>query len=294
MNKKGIILAGGAGTRLDPLTRIACKQLLPIYDKPMIYYPLSTLMLGGIREILIISTPKDLPAFRDLLGDGSRLGIRLEYIEQPAPEGIAQAFLLAEDFLAGSGATLILGDNIFYGKLDFFRSALAMEKGACVFGYHVRDPERFGVVEFDASRRVISIEEKPKRPKSNFAVPGLYVYDESVVARVKQQSPSARGELEITDLNNAYLRDGALEVRLLGRGIAWLDTGTPASLLEAGNYIATIEHQQNLKVACIEEVAFNRGFINEAEFELVISATRSPDYRRYLEGVLTEWRQQPR
>ena len=294
MNKKGIILAGGAGTRLDPLTRIACKQLLPIYDKPMIYYPLSTLMLGGIREILIISTPKDLPAFRDLLGDGSRLGIRLEYIEQPAPEGIAQAFLLAEDFLAGSGATLILGDNIFYGTLDFFRSALAMEKGACVFGYHVRDPERFGVVEFDASRRVISIEEKPKLPKSNFAVPGLYVYDESVVARVKQQKPSARGELEITDLNNAYLHDGALEVRLLGRGIAWLDTGTPASLLEAGNYIATIEHQQNLKVACIEEVAFNRGFINEAEFELVISATRSPDYRRYLEGVLTEWRQQPR
>ena len=294
MNKKGIILAGGAGTRLDPLTRIACKQLLPIYDKPMIYYPLSTLMLGGIREILIISTPKDLPAFRDLLGDGSRLGIRLEYIEQPAPEGIAQAFLLAEDFLAGSGATLILGDNIFYGKLDFFRSALAMEKGACVFGYHVRDPERFGVVEFDASRRVISIEEKPKLPKSNFAVPGLYVYDESVVARVKQHQPSARGELEITDLNNADLPDGALEVRLLGRGIAWLDTGTPASLLEAGNYIATIEHQQNLKVACIEEVAFNRGFINEAEFELVISATRSPDYRRYLEGVLTEWRQQPR
>jgi len=294
MNKKGIILAGGAGTRLDPLTRIACKQLLPIYDKPMIYYPLSTLMLGGIREILIISTPKDLPAFRDLLGDGSRLGIRLEYIEQPAPEGIAQAFLLAEDFLAGSGATLILGDNIFYGKLDFFRSALAMEKGACVFGYHVRDPERFGVVEFNASRRVISIEEKPKLPKSNFAVPGLYVYDESVVARVKQQKPSARGELEITDLNNAYLRDGALEVRLLGRGIAWLDTGTPASLLEAGNYIATIEHQQNLKVACIEEVAFNRGFISEAEFEIVISATRSPDYRRYLEGVLTEWRQQPR
>ena len=294
MNKKGIILAGGAGTRLDPLTRIACKQLLPIYDKPMIYYPLSTLMLGGIREILIISTPQDLPAFRDLLGDGSRLGIRLEYIEQPAPDGIAQAFLLAEDFLAGSGTTLILGDNIFYGKLDFFRSALAMEKGACVFGYHVRDPERFGVVEFNASRRVISIEEKPKLPKSNFAVPGLYVYDESVVARVKQQKPSARGELEITDLNNAYLRDGALEVRLLGRGIAWLDTGTPASLLEAGNYIATIEHQQNLKVACIEEVAFNRGFISEAEFEIVISATRSPDYRRYLEGVLTEWRQQPR
>ena len=294
MNKKGIILAGGAGTRLDPLTRIACKQLLPIYDKPMIYYPLSTLMLGGIREILIISTPKDLPAFRDLLGDGSRLGIRLEYKEQPAPEGIAQAFLLAEEFLAGTGATLILGDNIFYGKLDFFRSALAIESGACVFGYHVRDPERFGVVEFDANHRVLSIEEKPKQPKSSFAVPGLYVYDDTVVSRVKRQKPSARGELEITDLNNDYLRDGSLEVRLLGRGIAWLDTGTPASLLEAGNYIATIEHQQNLKVACIEEVAFNRGFIDEPQFEEVIRTTRSPDYRRYLEGVLTEHRLQPR
>jgi len=294
MNKKGIILAGGAGTRLDPLTRIACKQLLPIYDKPMIYYPLSTLMLGGIQEILIISTPKDLPAFRDLLGDGSRLGIRLEYKEQPAPEGIAQAFLLAEDFLAGSGATLILGDNIFYGKLDFFRAALQKDQGACVFGYHVRDPERFGVVEFDAQRRVLSIEEKPKKPRSSYAVPGLYVYDQSVVDRVKQQKPSARGELEITDLNNAYLRDGALSVELLGRGIAWLDTGTPASLLEAGNYIATIEHQQNLKVACIEEIAFNRGFITEAEFSSVIASTRSPDYRRYLEGVLSEWQSQPR
>jgi glucose-1-phosphate thymidylyltransferase len=294
MNKKGIILAGGAGTRLDPLTRIACKQLLPIYDKPMIYYPLSTLMLGGIQEILIISTPKDLPAFRDLLGDGSRLGIRLEYKEQPAPEGIAQAFLLAEDFLAGSGASLILGDNIFYGKLDFFRAALQKNQGACVFGYHVRDPERFGVVEFDAQRRVLSIEEQPKKPRSSYAVPGLYVYDESVVERVKKQQPSARGELEITDLNNAYLRDGALSVELLGRGIAWLDTGTPASLLEAGNYIATIEHQQNLKVACIEEIAFNRGFITEAEFSGVIASTRSPDYRRYLEGVLSEWQNQPR
>ncbi len=288
MTKKGIILAGGAGSRLDPLTRIACKQLLPIYDKPMIYYPLSTLMLGGIREILIISTPKDLPAFENLLGDGENLGIHLTYKEQPAPEGIAQAFLLAEEFLAGAGATLILGDNIFYGKLDFFRSALAIENGACVFGYHVRDPERFGVVEFDRNQKVISIEEKPQKPKSSYAVPGLYVYDETVVERVKQQRPSARGELEITDLNNAYLRDGQLEVRLLGRGIAWLDTGTPASLLEAGNYIATIEHQQNLKVACIEEVAFNRGFIDRPGFEKVIAATRSPDYRRYLEGVLAE------
>ncbi len=288
MSKKGIILAGGAGSRLDPLTRIACKQLLPIYDKPMIYYPLSTLMLGGIRDILIISTPKDLPAFENLLGDGKRLGINIEYKEQAAPEGIAQAFLLAEEFLAGSGATLILGDNIFYGKLDFFRSALERESGACVFGYHVRDPERFGVVEFDADRRVLSIEEKPKQPKSSYAVPGLYVYDDTVVERVKKQKPSARGELEITDLNNDYLRDGELEVRLLGRGIAWLDTGTPGSLLEAGNYIATVERQQNLKVACIEEIAFNRGFIDRAGFEKVIAETRSPDYRQYLREVLAE------
>lgn len=290
MNRKGIILAGGAGTRLDPLTRIVCKQLLPIYDKPMIYYPLSTLMLGGLREILIISTPKDLPMFQDLLGDGARLGLRLEYKEQPAPEGIAQAFLLAEDFLAGDGASLILGDNIFYGKLDFFRSALDLKEGACVFGYHVRDPERFGVVEFDASKKVLSIEEKPKKPRSNYAVPGLYVYDDTVVERVKRQKPSARGELEITDLNNAYLAEGKLEVRLLGRGIAWLDTGTPASMMEASNYIATIEHQQNLKVACIEEVAFNRGFIDAKQFEHIIATTRSPDYRKYLEGVLAETR----
>ncbi|MES2707508.1 MAG: glucose-1-phosphate thymidylyltransferase RfbA [Verrucomicrobiota bacterium] len=294
MTRKGIILAGGAGSRLDPLTRIACKQLLPIYDKPMIYYPLSTLMLGGIREILIITTPKDLPAFRDLLGDGKRLGIQLEYKEQPAPEGIAQAFLLAEEFLAGTGAALILGDNIFYGKLDFFRSALEREHGACVFGYHVRDPERFGVVEFDDRRRVLSIEEKPRSPRSSYAVPGLYVYDRTVVDRVKKQIPSARGELEITDLNNAYLADGELEVRLLGRGIAWLDTGTPASLLEAGNYIATIERQQNLKIACIEEIAFNQRFIGRAGFERVIAETRSPDYRRYLEGVLAENRFPPR
>ncbi len=293
MTRKGIILAGGAGTRLDPLTRIACKQLLPIYDKPMIYYPLSTLMLGGIRDILIISTPKDLPAFQDLLGDGSRLGIRLEYREQAAPEGIAQAFLIGADFIADDGAVLILGDNIFYGKLDFFRSALQQPEGACIFGYHVRDPERFGVVEFDMGRRVLSLEEKPAKPRSSYAVPGLYVYDNTVVERVRRQKPSPRGELEITCLNNNYLHDGKLEVRLLGRGIAWLDTGTPASLLEAGNYIATIEHQQNLKVACIEEVAFNRGFIDQAGFERVIAETRSPDYKRYLAGVLTEWLARP-
>jgi glucose-1-phosphate thymidylyltransferase len=290
MNKKGIILAGGAGTRLDPLTQIACKQLLPIYDKPMIYYPLSTLMLGGVRDILIISTPKDLPMFEQLLGDGSRLGINLVYKVQPEPKGIAQAFLIGEEFLEGQGASLILGDNIFYGKLDFYREALKAASGACVFGYHVRDPERFGVVEFDADRRVLSIEEKPKQPKSSYAVPGLYVYDNTVLDRVKSQKPSPRGELEITDLNNSYLKDGQLSVKLLGRGIAWLDTGTPASLLEAGNYIATVERQQNLKVACIEEVAYNRGFVDEAQFQEIINTTRSPDYRKYLETVLHEKR----
>ena len=290
MKTKGIILAGGSGTRLDPLTRIACKQLLPIYDKPMIYYPLATLMLGGIREVLIISTPKDLPMFEALLGDGANLGIRLEYRVQPEPKGIAQAFLVGDTFVGNDGATLILGDNLFYGKLDFFRAALAQEKGACVFGYHVRDPERFGVVEFDAQKKVLSIEEKPSKPKSSYAVPGLYVYDNTVIDRVKAQQPSARGELEITDLNNSYLNDGQLQVRLLGRGIAWLDTGTPASMLEAGNYIATVERQQNLKIACLEEVALNRGFINESQFEAALNAHRNPDYRAYLQAVLHERR----
>jgi glucose-1-phosphate thymidylyltransferase len=286
--RKGIILAGGAGTRLYPLTEVACKQLLPIYDKPMIYYPLSTLMLGGIRDILIISTPKDTPDFEALLGDGSALGIRLSYQVQPAPQGIAQAFLLAEDFLGGAGAVLILGDNIFYGKLDFFRRALAMEEGACVFGYHVRDPERFGVVEFGTDGTVISIEEKPVRPKSHYAVPGLYVYDGEVVALTKRLQPSARGELEITDLNVSYLREGRLKVELLGRGIAWLDTGTPASMLEASNYMATIENQQNLKVACLEEIAYNMGFIDRSGLERIMSGIKSPDYRAYLRMVLDE------
>jgi glucose-1-phosphate thymidylyltransferase len=287
-SKKGIILAGGAGTRLDPLTRIACKQLLPIYDKPMIYYPLATLMLGGLREILIISTPKDTPAIENLLGDGAGLGLSISYAVQPEPKGIAQAFLVGESFLAGSGASLILGDNIFYGKLDFFRDALAHGDGAYVFGYHVRDPERFGVVEFDATGRVLSLEEKPKKPKSSYAVPGLYCYDHTVVDRTKAQQPSARGELEITDLNNSYLKEGALQVKLLGRGIAWLDTGTPSSLLEAGNYIATVERQQNYKIACLEEIAFNRGFIDSSQFQNLIGATRNPDYRSYLEMVLAE------
>jgi glucose-1-phosphate thymidylyltransferase len=285
---KGIILAGGAGTRLYPLTLVACKQLLPVYDKPMIYYPLSTLMLGGIRDILIISTPKDIPAFEHLLGDGKNLGLNLQYAVQPEPKGIAQAFLIGEEFIAGDPCTLILGDNIFYGKLDFFRRALAQEEGACVFGYPVRDPERFGVVEFDDAGNVLSLEEKPKVPKSHFAVPGLYVYDRHVVEHTKNLAPSARGELEITDLNVSYLKRGQLRCEPLGRGIAWLDSGTPQSLLEASHYIATIENQQSYKIACIEEVAFAKGFIDQAQFETVIAETKSPEYRAYLEMVLSE------
>ncbi len=292
MKRKGIILAGGSGTRLYPLTEVACKQLLPVYDKPMIYYPLSTLMLGGIRDVLIISTPKDIPAFEKLLGDGSRIGMNIEYAVQPEPKGIAQAFLIGEEFIGEDGVTLILGDNIFYGKLSFFRRALDREHGACVFGYPVRDPERFGVVEFDENRKVLSLEEKPSTPKSNFAVPGLYVYDDKIVEYTKQLKPSARGELEITDLNIEYLNRGELHVEPLGRGIAWLDSGTPDSLLEASQYIATIEHQQSYKIACIEEVAFNQGFIDVARFTEVIADTRSPDYRAYLEMVLSEHHEQ--
>ena len=288
MDRKGIILAGGAGTRLYPLTEVACKQLLPVYDKPMIYYPLSTLMLGGIKDVLIISTPKDTPAFESLLGDGSRLGMNIEYAVQPEPKGIAQAFLIGESFIGKAGCSLILGDNIFYGKLNFFRRALEKNEGACVFGYPVRDPERFGVVEFDENNKVVSLEEKPKEPKSNFAVPGLYVYDDKVVQMTKELQPSARGELEITDLNKAYLERGELSVEPLGRGIAWLDSGTPTSLLEASNYISTIEHQQKYKIACIEEIAFNQRFISEEGFQNIIDDTRSPDYRAYLEMVQAE------
>ncbi len=286
MTRKGILLAGGSGTRLDPLTRVTCKHLLPVYDKPMIFYPLSTLMLGGLRDILIISTPRDVEAFRILLGDGAHLGIRLEFKEQTEPEGIAQAFLIGADFLGGDGTAFALGDNVFYGGLDVFRSALMLTKGACIFGSHVANPGQFGVVEFDALGRVISLEEKPSRPRSSFAVPGLYVYDGTVVERTRQLRPSPRGELEITDLNLSYLRDGQLELRLLGRGFGWLDAGSPASLLEAGNFIATIERRQNLKVACLEEIAWNRGFIDRAAFEKLIAACRSPEYRHYLEAVL--------
>ena len=285
---KAIILAGGAGTRLYPLTRIACKQLLPVYDKPMIYYPLATLMLGGIREVLIISTPKDVPMFRELLGDGARLGMKFAYEEQPKPAGIAQAFLIGEKFIGDSPVCLILGDNIFYGKLDFFREALRMEKGACVFGYQVRDPERYGVVEFDAAGKVLSLEEKPAKPKSPFAVPGLYVFDNDVVQIARNMKPSARGELEITDVNLEYLRRGELRVKILGRGMAWLDTGTQGSLLDASNYIAAIENRQGLKVACLEEIAFHQGFIDRAGLQANIDALPKSDYRAYLDIVARE------
>ena len=288
IKRKGIILAGGSGTRLYPLTIGVSKQLLPVYDKPMIYYPLSTLMLGGIEDVLIISTPKDTPMIEQLLGDGSRLGMYIEYAVQPEPKGIAQAFLIGEKFIGDDGCTLILGDNIFHGKLDFFRKALSRPEGACIFGYPVRDPERFGVVQFDDDYKVVSLEEKPKEPKSNFAVPGLYVYDNKIIEYTKQVQPSPRGELEITDVNLEYFKKGELRCEPLGRGIAWLDSGTPRSLLEASNYIATVEHQQSYKVACIEEVAFNMNFIDQAGFERVISDTRSPDYREYLEMVLKE------
>jgi glucose-1-phosphate thymidylyltransferase len=288
MNKKAILLAGGAGTRLYPLTKIVCKQLLPVYDKPMICYPLATLMLGGLREVLIISTPKDLPMLRDFLGDGGQLGLRIEYAEQPKPEGIAQAFLIGAKFIGNSGVSLILGDNIFYGKLDFYRDALAISQGACVFGYQVRDPQRYGVVEFGPDGRAISLEEKPKQPKSHYAVPGLYVYDERVVEICKTLRPSARGELEITDLNLVYLRQNELHVRLLTRGMAWLDTGTQTSLLEAGNYIATIEHRQGLKVACLEEVALRMGFIDQKQLRTMIDRLPAAEYRDYLALVCDE------
>jgi glucose-1-phosphate thymidylyltransferase len=288
VNKKAILLAGGAGTRLFPLTKIVCKQLLPVYDKPMICYPLATLMLGGLREILIISTPKDVPMLRDFLGDGSHLGIAISYAEQPKPEGIAQAFLIGADFIGASGACLILGDNIFYGKLDFFREALVIEQGASIFGYQVRDPERYGVVEFGKDGRAISLEEKPKRPKSQFAVPGLYVFDDQVVDICRTLRPSDRGELEITDLNRVYLDRNQLFVRPLGRGMAWLDTGTQTSLLEAGNYIATIEHRQGLKVACLEEVALRMGFIDQHQLNKIIDRLPKAEYRDYLRLVCEE------
>jgi glucose-1-phosphate thymidylyltransferase len=286
MIKKGIILAGGSGTRLHPLTQIACKQLLPIYDKPMIYYPLSTLMLGGIREILLISTGRDLPMFKKLFGDGSQFGLQIEYAEQPKPAGIAQAFLIGESFLRGDGAVLILGDNIFYGQLDFFREALELENGGCVFAYPVSDPENYGVVEFDSKGRVLSIEEKPKHPKSHYVVPGLYIYDSKVVSICRQLRPSERGELEITDVNREYLGRHELVVRVIGRGFAWLDTGSPERLLEAGEYVATIERRQGLKIACLEEIAWYMGFIDKKQLGLLAEQHPPTEYRRYLETII--------
>ncbi len=286
--EKGIVLAGGSGSRLHPLTRLVCKQLLPVYDKPMIYYPLATLMLGGIREILLISTPADIPRFREILGDGSAFGIHIEYAVQERPEGIAQAFLVGADFIGDSGVSLILGDNVFYGPLDFFREALALTRGARIFGYQVRDPERYAVVEFDASGNAISLEEKPAKPKSHFAVPGLYIYDNQVVEICRNLKPSPRGELEITDVNLEYLRRGQLDVQLLGRGMAWLDTGTHESLLEAANYVAAIQHRQGLMVACLEEIGFNRGFLTRDELQTRVESLPKNEYRRYLEMVLSE------
>ncbi len=286
--RKGIVLAGGTGSRLHPLTMAVSKQLMPVYDKPMIYYPISVLMLAGIREILIISTPQDLPNFRKLLGDGSRFGVRFDYAEQPSPDGLAQAFLIGADFLAGSPATLVLGDNLFYGHdfTDILAAADQNKDGATVFGYEVAEPSAYGVVEFDASGKAISLEEKPAEPKSNYAVPGLYFYSADVVEKARDLKPSARGELEITDLNRVYLEEGRLQVQKLGRGTAWLDTGTHESLLEAADFVRAIQNRQGLRIACLEEIGLQMGFLDEVAFEHALEPLGKSTYGTYLRGVL--------
>lgn len=286
---KGIVLAGGSGSRLYPITKVYSKQLALIYDKPLIYYPLSILMLGGIQDILIISNKETIPLYQQLFDNGNQIGLNISYKVQDAPNGIAEAFILGEEFIGDNNVTLILGDNIFYGDLSFFYRALEREKGATIFGYQVNDPQRYGIVEFDKDGKAISIEEKPLHPKSNYAVPGLYIYDNQVVEISKNLKPSARGELEITDVNKTYLERGQLHVEKIGRGIAWLDTGTPEALLQASNFFGVIEDRQGLKVACIEEIAFNKGFITREQFEKLVNSIPKSLYRNYLEKILKEY-----
>lgn len=287
---KGIILAGGSGTRLAPMTSVISKQMLPVYDKPMLHYPLALLMQAGMREILIISTPRDLPMMKQLLGDGSHLGIEIHYVEQPSPDGIAQAFIIGESFIGDDPCCLLLGDNIFYGQTirELMEKSTKIDEGAIVFGYHVRDPERYGVVEFDKTGKALSIEEKPEKPRSNWAVTGLYFYDNEVIDIAKNLKPSARGELEITDVNKQYLSDGKLQVERLGRGSAWLDTGTPASLLAAASFVQTIDARQGLKIGCVEEIAFRKGYIDKQRLEKLANQYGKAAYGQYLRLLLAE------